>query len=100
VQFGGYRPAERTQLDRVRGYANTPRTGYHAIRLAPVSFGSSPDAVDWEYTYVSGIGTRHAHGRYWRQGAAEYVVYANAPAGQWTGLAGVFQVLLSTAQPR
>ena len=99
VQVGGYRPGHTSQLARVRGYASTESAGYRQIHLEQVGYGASPDAVDWEYIYLAGGADRHAEGRYWRLGGAEYVVYASAPAADWSGMRRVFAVLVATARP-
>ena len=99
VQVGGYRPGHASQLARVRGYASTESAGYRQIHLDRVDYGASPDAVDWEYTYPAGGTDQHAEGRYWRLGGAEYVVYASAPAADWSDVQPVFAVLVATARP-
>jgi serine/threonine protein kinase len=103
LQFGGYRPGHTTQLGRVRGYAANVRSqsrNYRQLRIAGLTFGHSPDAVDWEYIYDTAGGPRHAYGRYWRIGTAEYVAYANAPADQWGAMLRTFRVLLASARPQ
>ncbi len=99
VQVGGYRPGHASQLARVRGYASTESAGYRQIHLDRVDYGASPDAVDWEYTYLAGGTDQRAEGRYWRLGGAEYVVYASAPAADWSDVQPVFAVLVATARP-
>jgi hypothetical protein len=109
VQFGGYRTAHASQLDRVHGYEQKMRATYTRLNLNPVDYGRADDAVDWQYIYRSDYqngqarkqnGERHAWGLYWREGTSEYVLYANAPLDSWTHTRAIFQTMMRAATPQ
>jgi Protein kinase domain len=99
LQFGGYRPGHTDQLARVRGYAAAEGAGYRLVRMTRVTYGTASDAVDWEYTYLVHGSRRHAYGRYWRSGAAEFVLYAGAPQAAWPALEPVFSASVTASRP-
>ncbi len=103
LRFGGDTADDRPLLAVVSGFeTHTPsiKKAYHRLQLTQVTYGQADDAVDWEFTFTSGTGPRHAYGRYWRTGGTDYVAYGSCATGAWTQFGEVLSTLLDTADPQ
>ncbi len=103
IRFGAAPPVSSgTLLDTVLQYEQTTPgigSGYQRVQLAGVSFGSAPEAVEWEFTFGTDQGTRHACGLYWRINGIEYVLYASSYEADWATTQQAFQAMQATAGP-
>jgi hypothetical protein len=103
IRFGGATPVSSgTLLDTVLQYEQTTpgiSSGYQRVQLDSVSFGSAPEAVEWEFTFGTNQGTRHASGLYWRINGIEYVLYASSYEADWATTQQAFQAMQATAGP-
>lgn len=102
VRYGGS-PSDPEPLEKVVARFETTnpriRPDYQRMRLEPVSYGVAEEAVDWEFTFRSDTGPRHAYGRYWRLYGTDYVVYASCATGAWPRMGEVVTTLTDTAAP-
>jgi eukaryotic-like serine/threonine-protein kinase len=71
------------------------RDGYAEVRTDETAGG-----VDWEFRFRDDDGVpTHVHGRYWRVGGTDYVVYAAAPERDWAATsARHLDVMIRTAR--
>jgi hypothetical protein len=102
IRFGGETADPRALSDVVAGLEKTTpsiRRDYRRVQLSPVSYGAAGEAVQWEFTFRSGTGPRHAFGLYWRIYDTDYVVYGSCSTGAWPRLGEVLTTMADTAAP-
>ena len=72
---------------------------YERVRIEPVDYRGW-DAVDWEFTWLSGNGRLHVLNRNIRvSDERAYALYWSAPAGKWEDSRELFDVFARTFQP-
>jgi hypothetical protein len=70
------------------------------VKLADVSYGSYPDAADWEFTFRSGQVTLHALDRgFVTSGKRGYAIYFQTHDDQWSSSNDELQGFLSSFRP-
>jgi hypothetical protein len=103
LRFGGGKADPRPLGTVVSGFERTTpsiQTGYQRLQLSSVAYGQAQAAVDWEFTFSSDTGPRHAYGRYWRTGGTDYVVYASCAVDDWSEAEQPLSTMFDTASPQ